>query len=302
MSARLIGVDWGTTSLRCYLVDASGAVIDACQSADGILAVAEDGFGDVLHARIAPWLSRAPALPIVMSGMIGSRQGWVEAPYLHCPAKLSDFADALVPISHAGLPPISLVPGLDDHDGSGNPDVMRGEETQVFGALANLRIDDGLIVLPGTHSKWVTVQGGGIASFRTYMTGEVFSALKSHTILGRLIDGDVHDDDGFQRGVRSSDGASAGTLLHTIFSARSLALFGELAPTAVSSYLSGLLIGAEIRAASARAERGNIHVLARDDLAALYMTAFEILGISAQSIDDTCVVLGHLTLADCAGL
>src|SRR5262249_54043851 len=147
---------------------------------------------------IGGWIASHGVVPIILSGMIGSRQGWREAPYARCPAGADDLVEALVRFEHDGLA-LALVPGL-SAENTGMPDVMRGEETQIFGALALSGRDDGLFLLPGTHSKWANVSARRIMSFRTFMTGEVFGALKDHTILGRLMHGD-EDPAGFARGV-----------------------------------------------------------------------------------------------------
>ena len=151
-----------------------------------------------LDAMIGSW----PRLPVIMSGMIGSRQGWAEAPYANCPAATENIVMALATVEHAGRT-IALVPGLACENG-GMPDVMRGEETQILGALEMAKNDGGVFLLPGTHSKWAGVTQGWITSFRTFMTGEVFGALKGHTILGRLMRDGGHHPDGFARGVRAS--------------------------------------------------------------------------------------------------
>ena len=147
----------------------------------------------MLAQIIGGWLS-AGALPILMSGMIGARQGWVEAPYAQCPAGLQEIAAAIVTIETRTLGPLGLVPGVCAFDRDGAPDVMRGEETQILGALAATERTEGIFVLPGTHSKWARVEAGRIMSFSTYMTGEVFAALKDHTILGRLMEAAAEDE------------------------------------------------------------------------------------------------------------
>ena len=300
---QLIGVDWGTTSLRCYLITAQGGILDRKSSADGIMNVANGRFGDVLAAMVGGWIAEHGDLPITMSGMIGSRQGWCEAPYVHCPAGLDDLWSSRVTLHHPGLPQISLIAGVDTRHDEAIPDVMRGEETQIFGALTQLATDQAVFVLPGTHAKWVIVRDGTITDFRTYMTGEVFSALKDHTILGRLITGATHCDAAFRQGVAASAGDMPGDLLSTIFSARSLALFDRLPGGAVESYLSGLLIGAEI-ASAARWTGGTaelpLHILAGSILAERYGTACDCLQISYTVVHEECVVLGHRALAGLA--
>jgi 2-dehydro-3-deoxygalactonokinase len=301
VTARLISVDWGTTSLRCYLVGRGGAILDRRTSDRGILAVGQDGFEATLLNEIRHWRSSAPELPVVMSGMIGSRQGWHEAAYVPCPAGIQDITANLHSIAVQGCGPIWIVPGVDTRSKTGRPDVMRGEETQIFGALTGLGCTDALFVLPGTHAKWATVVDGRIVGFSTYMTGEVFSALKDHTILGRLMaTPPSFDASAFERGVTNSEGTQPGDLLNLVFSARTLPLSGQLGDDEVESYLSGLLIGAEIRAAHTRGRRtaDTVHVLGGAALTARYIDACKILGISAKPIDGECVVLGHVAIAD----
>src|ERR1044072_3040707 len=196
--AKLIGLDWGTTSCRAYLIGADGAVLDRQLDGPCILK-AEGQFGPWLDSMIGGWIATHGPAPVILSGMIGSRQGWKEAPYARCPAGAEDLVGALARIEHARHS-IALIPGLSTENDV-MPDVMRGEETQILGALALSGQDDGLFLLPGTHSKWALVRDNRIISFRTFMTGEVFGALKDHTILGRLMS-DGADGEGFARGVR----------------------------------------------------------------------------------------------------
>ncbi|MCC7276080.1 MAG: 2-dehydro-3-deoxygalactonokinase, partial [Alphaproteobacteria bacterium] len=185
-SPALISVDWGTTSLRAYLLSAAGDVIAASESAQGIMALAGGAFAAALRAVCAGWIAGHGPLPAILSGMIGSRQGWVEAPYVSCPATLQALGDALVALEVPGFGAVRLVPGVTRRDAAGLPDVMRGEECQIFGAVALLGAASGRFLLPGTHSKLVDVEDGRIVAFRTFMTGEVFAALRGHTILGRM--------------------------------------------------------------------------------------------------------------------
>jgi 2-dehydro-3-deoxygalactonokinase len=193
------------------------------------------------------------------------------------------------------------VPGLlTENDGM--PDVMRGEETQIFGALALSGSDDGLFLLPGTHSKWAEVAGGRIVSFRTFMTGEVFGALKDHTILGRLMRGDARDMDGFARGVGEGAALRAGAaLLNRIFATRTYGLTGRLADTALADYLSGLLIGAEVATATENA-RIAVTIVASAALAARYAEALRLLGRDSALAPEDCVAAGHWRIARAARL
>ncbi|MBL8385485.1 MAG: 2-dehydro-3-deoxygalactonokinase, partial [Burkholderiales bacterium] len=199
--AHLIALDWGTTSLRAYLLDDAGAILDRREGGPGIMKVDGGGFEAALEAFCGDWIAAHPQARLVASGMIGSKQGWREAPYCPCPASAADLAAHTIDVPLARGRHLTIVPGVSCVDpASGVPDVMRGEETQVFGALpASGRH---LAVLPGTHSKWVWVEDGAIVTFASFMTGEVYAALTGHTILGRLMDLDApHDEAAFARGV-----------------------------------------------------------------------------------------------------
>lgn len=281
----MIAVDWGTSSFRAFRLDAQGAVIGQTVSDQGILKVAPGGFADVLRQAIAPWLA-AGEHRVLMSGMIGSRQGWVEAPYLPCPADAAAIAAAVVPVPFDGAT-VRLVPGLTDRDAAGTPEVMRGEETQIIGVLDRIGAD-GVACLPGSHSKWATIAGGRIAGYRTYMTGEVFAALRAGTILGRMMTDAPHDPAAFARGVARA--GQPGHLLHHIFGVRTLGLMNELADDAGASYLSGLLIGHELRDAL-QAGR-HVHIIGAPVLAALYAGAVAQCGGTAEILSSDAAAIG----------
>ncbi|MGB9368304.1 MAG: 2-dehydro-3-deoxygalactonokinase [Xanthobacteraceae bacterium] len=291
----LIGLDWGTTSCRAYLIGADGKVLDRVDDGPGILKVENGAFGAALDTMIGGW----PTLPVILSGMVGSRQGWKEAPYAMCPAGADDIVKALARIKCAELT-VAVVPGLATGN-DGMPDVMRGEETQIFGALALSGNDEGMFLLPGTHSKWAEVRDGRIVSFRTFMTGEVFGALKDHTILGRLMK-DGTDAQGFEHGIREGASlGSAGALLNRIFATRTYGLMDKLPATGLSDYLSGLLIGAEIAEATRQATSA-ITIIASSALAQRYADALWLLGHVSTLAPQDCVAAGHWRIARAAGL
>jgi len=297
---KLIGLDWGTTSCRAYLIGADGQVLDRQMDGPGILKVESGAFGAALDAMIGGWIKQHGLAPVILSGMIGSRQGWQEAPYGKCPAGAADIVKALARIEWGELS-IALVPGLSTENDA-MPDVMRGEETQIIGALALSGRDDGLFLLPGTHSKWAQVTGGRIVSFRTFMTGEVFGALKDHTILGRLMKGGAADADGFTRGVKEGAALeSAGALLNRVFATRTYGLMDKLAETALSDYLSGLLIGAEVAEAT-RQQTGAVTIIASAALAQRYTDALLLLGFASALAPEDCVAAGHWRIAQAGGL
>ena len=238
----LVAVDWGTSSLRAARIGAGGEVTEQRASDRGILTVPAGAFPAVLHEFCGDWL-RDPSTPCLVSGMAGSRQGWREAPYVPCPAGFEALGRGLCRIEGGR---IALVPGL-SCEVDGVPDVLRGEEVQVFGAMDLLQLREGVFVLPGTHSKWVQVEAGRVRSFATFLSGELYALLRQHSILARTMpaeDGPL-DEEAFLRGVQHAQ--RAGSLLNAAFSARTLALFGRLPQPLAPSYLSGLVIGEELR-------------------------------------------------------
>jgi 2-dehydro-3-deoxygalactonokinase len=275
----LVAVDWGTSSLRGALLDGEGRVLEESAAPAGILTVPAGGFATVFRAHFAQWI-RATGSFCLISGMAGSRQGWQEAPYCPCPAGFADVASRLSWIEPGR---IALVPGLSCEQ-AGVPDVMRGEEVQVFGALELLGLADAKLVLPGTHSKWVEVQDGRIVRFRTFMTGEFYALLRQHSILARTMapaDGEL-DADAFRQGLAHARD-SAG-LLHAAFSVRTLSLFERMPAEAAPSYLSGLLIGDELRAQGLAGSSAPVVVIGSPALTERYRLALEWQGIAARTV------------------
>jgi len=293
----LVSVDWGTSAFRARLAAIDGRALDAVEAPTGAVGLASGEHEAFLEAQVGGWTRRHPGLPIVLSGMVGSRQGWVEAPYVACPAGAAEVAAALAAVATARLGRVFLVPGVSARDRRGAPDVMRGEETQILGALGGGR--DGLFVLPGTHSKWARVEAGRIIAFTTFMTGEVFAALKDHTVLGRLMTPPAGgaDDDGFARGVAAAARLERpGDLLHAVFMTRTLGLVDELPAQALANYLSGLLIGAEILAGAGGAREAV--VVGSPALAARYRSAGAALGVALAPAPENCATLGQIALME----
>ena len=271
--AALVAIDWGTTSARAYRVSEAGEVIDTRNAPLGISQVAEGRFDLALSQLLGEWgEDRAPR---IASGMIGSRQGWVETPYIPCPAPLTALADGLMRTPGGEL---AIVPGASTRDAHGIPDVMRGEETQIVGG-----VDQGeervLVALPGTHSKWACVESGRIVDFMTFMTGEMWHVMLAHSILGRLAvrpEPVAVPGPGFARGV--ARGLGPGNLAHDAFGARTLALMGELQADDVADWLSGLMIGRELRNARTWAHRqgydgARVRLIGADALVTRYAAA-----------------------------
>ncbi len=283
----MIGIDWGTTSFRAYRIARDGSIRDRRASTRGILNVPDGRFGDTLREEIGPWLALGEDR-VLLSGMIGSRQGWKEAPYLPCPATPAAIAAALTDIEFDWAQ-VKLVPGLSGTDAAGVAEVMRGEETQVIGIPA-LMANGGIACLPGTHSKWVRVEHGRIAHFTTHMTGEVYAALRGHTILGRTIRDGAPNSAAFEAGVERA--GNQGGLLHHIFGVRAQTLTGQLAETDAGAYLSGILIGHEIRAGLAGHPGAVVQVIGTPDLTQLYATAITACGGFAERHDGDAAALG----------
>ena len=291
--ARFIAVDWGTTNFRASLVGPDDQVIARTQVPRGIRQVPEGGFAEALQELLAPWLATASGIPVLMAGMVGSVDGWQEVPYLPCPASLDDLARATVPIAHPEIDyPLFIVPGLSGHSVAGTPDVMRGEEVQVLGALASRTLSEPVLVLPGTHSKWVRLDGRRVMGFNTSMTGDVFAAIRQHTILSRFAATGGADREAFMQGLDRS--AAPGGLLHHLFSARTEVLLGDLAAEQDAAYLSGLLIGHECRAmVEALHCDSPVAVIGNGALTELYNLSLEQLGLSVRRIDgDSAAIRG----------
>ena len=262
----MIGVDWGTSNFRAFRIE-RGQVTARIADGPGLLATPRDGFAAALRQAVAPWLAEGER-QILLSGMVGSRQGWVEAPYLPCPADLSALAAAAVPVPFDAAD-VRLLPGLTANDPGGTPEVMRGEEVQLFGMMPETG-PDATVCLPGTHSKWVAIAGGQVAGFTTHLTGEAFAALRHHTILGRLMADAPPDPAAFLRGVDRAK--EPGGLLHHLFGVRALGLFGRLTEAESPAFLSGLLIGHELNHAP---EASSVHLSGAPALCGLYAAALE---------------------------
>lgn len=235
----LVAVDWGTSRLRAALLDRAGQVLERSAADEGIMQVQGGRWAETLDKHVGAWLRQNPTMKVVMAGMIGSRNGWVEAPYAECPADWSDIAAQMTCVPRSDGGEVWIVPGLYTRNADSIPDVMRGEETLIAGT----HVSDGVMITLGTHCKWATLKNGRIETFASFMTGEFFAALKDHTILGRLAE-NPEDQAGFVRGLTAAK--RKGGLLHTAFQTRTSVLLGDMPGTQVDPFLSGLLIGSEI--------------------------------------------------------
>ena len=295
--AQLIALDWGTTSARAYLMGADGHIVAERSAALGIMQVAskaqaenqslDEAFKATLTELCGDWLDNFENVPVIACGMVGSQQGWTEAAYRPVPANLADPEFELASVEIAPGRTMQIIPGVLDLKEL--PDVMRGEETQILGAIdfAALNADDSeeqLFLLPGTHSKWVKVSGRTINEFCTSMTGETFALLSTRSILSKLIEPAPSANwSAFDRGVKvSQSGEGAADLMLTAFSARTLVLTERLEKNEVSNYLSGLMIGAEIRSVlgkQATNDALSLTICGNKELSSRYTRALNIFGI-----------------------
>jgi 2-dehydro-3-deoxygalactonokinase len=309
----LIAIDWGTTSLRAWLLGRrDGRVLDERAEPWGIMRVPDGDFAAAFDAVTGAWRARWPGLRAIAAGMVGSAQGWVPAPYCPCPAGGDELAAALTP-AHAGA--LHVVPGVADLGEP--PDVMRGEETQILGAIERhpALAARSLLVLPGTHSKWARVADGRVHGFTTYMTGELFAVLRDHSILGRPArdaereadrEADPADAEAaFARGVQAARAGADGGVAPRLFATRALVLTGRMAPASSVEYLSGLLIGDEVRAALRAVPEGAAGALALVGEPALcrrYAEALRLFGVDGVPVVDGAARAGLWHIAVRAGL
>lgn len=257
-TADLLALDWGTSNLRAYAMAADGRLLAERSSGRGIAQLAqpgEAGFERALQEIAGDWLAARPGLPMVACGMVGSAQGWREAAYVPCPADVQMLAAHACRVNTAHGP-LLIAPGLLHAPANAAPDVMRGEEIQIAGALAAgpAAADEAWLLLPGTHSKWAHVRQGRVLAFATYMTGELYAVLRRHSLLGRTMPAEPGptDEQAFAAGLAQARQAGPGDLPHQLFATRTLGLTGRLGPQAQADYLSGLLIGHELVSGLAR--------------------------------------------------
>ena len=236
-----VGVNWGSTNFRAYLIGADGAALDDYSAPAGIVALDRKGMAATMDALAARWPASGP---IYASGMIGSNVGWTEVPYAQAPAGCADLVNAAVSTNIGGVP-THIVPGIACRRSfDGQPDILRGEEIELMG-LAALRAVDGWVALPGTHTKWARLENGRVVDFFTSMSGEMFDRLTANGLLASIVDGEAADGPVFLRGVAAGRARQLG-LGTLLFGARAQVVRGVLAKAEAASYIRGLLIGSEI--------------------------------------------------------
>lgn len=294
--AAFVAVDWGTTRLRAYLIDAGGTVLDRVAAESGIQTIPPGGFPAALEDACGRWFAEARDLPVLMAGMVGSRNGWAEAAYVAPPCDADGLAARLLRVEGLARP-VFIVPGVDCRSPDGSYDVMRGEETQAIG----VGVTDGMVCLPGTHSKWVEVTDGRILRFATFLTGELYAAL-TQSFIGRLAR--EPDDNGSGASMAARLAGLPGGLSRRLFQARTQVLGGGMAGEAVRPFLSNLLIEAEVE--GAREIFGTdraVHLVAGPPQVGAYADILNRTGTGLQVYDpETVTVSGLVRLAAAAGL
>ena len=286
--AAFLAVDWGTTNRRVYAIDADGTVVATERDDRGVLAIAPGEF----VAELAGIRARLGDKPVLCAGMVGSVRGWVAVPYLECPADLGALARGL----HWVEPGVAIVPGLSIVEGGPGDvrrgDVMRGEEVQLLGSVpAGLAPPEALLCQPGTHCKWAWIADGRVARFRTTMTGEMFALLRGHSLLADFLKGEVADGVAFREGVAAAGDAA---LLTRLFGVRADALLGLRGHDDAAAYVSGLLIGHDVRE-QALASGQAVHVLADPALGGLYAAAIELTGGRPVPVDSQAAFVAGIT-------
>jgi len=291
-------IDWGTSTFRLWLLDADGNVLAERRSDDGLQGIGErEGFPGIMESHLAE-TGTPDGLPVIVCGMAGSRQGWVEARYLDTPAPLDRVVESAVRVEGISRD-VRILPGVAQRDPD-HPDVIRGEETQLLGAGAS-GIEDGLFCMPGTHSKWVALKAGTLEAFATYMTGELFGLLARQSILAHAInDTKVKPDDPDFISAVEAGMARPADIANRIFEIRPSQLLGFSAVGSGAARLSGALIGTEITGAKARFGRlDHVHLIASGSLSSLYAKALEATGTTVDTLDADEVVRRGLYAAAC---
>ena len=292
-----IAVDWGTSALRAWALDAGGNVLAHAHSQDGMGTLSPDGYEPTLLRLAGGWLPAGKMrVPVIVCGMAGARQGWTEAAYRQIPCR---------PVAGRQMTPVAtsderldvaIVPGLCQID---PPDVMRGEETQLAGLMRQTGTADAVVCMPGTHSKWVRVERGDVVGFTTFMTGELFAVISTHSILRHSVGTSGDDRDAFLQGV-SDMHAETGTLTAALFGIRASGLLAGMAQETARSRLSGLLIGAELAATRTLWEAAPVHLVGAGPLVASYADALGHAGGTAIRHDAGELTLQGLAMARAA--
>lgn len=291
-----IAVDWGTSNLRAWGIDAAGDAAFSRSSPEGMGKLTRDQYPDVLTRLVGD--VAGDATDVLICGMAGARQGWLEAPYLDAPANLDRLAAAAVSPELPGALKPRILPGVCLRD-AGAEDVMRGEETQLLGLAAIGGGFSGLVVMPGTHSKWALLDGHRLTRFSSAMTGEIYEVLRTHSVLRHSLQGEL---EGPERDVGFDAGLAQGLdkperLTATLFKVRAGSLLSGRSAPWCAGFLSGLLIGAEIGGQRDWIGDAEIPLVGSTGICTLYQKAFSSIGARSRIVDATDATLAGLKAA-----
>ena len=279
-----IGINWGSSNFRAYRIAPDGTLVDSFAEPAGIAALDRAGMARQIAGLVARWPDCGP---IYASGMVGSNVGWVEVPYAHCPAGLAEAKAAAVTVDFGPIG-VTIVPGMTcRRESDGGTDILRGEETEIFGLAAREALSDGMVALPGTHTKWARIGRGKVRDFATSMSGEIFDRLTAQGLLASIVEGEARDGDAFRAAVAQAYARPLG-LGTALFGVRAQVIRGELARADAASTLRGLLIGTDIADALALFPDGfgaPIPLVGNASLCALYAAALAMRGIDTHVVD-----------------
>ena len=288
-----IAVDWGSSNLRVWALDKRHKILDSFSSSDGMLSLKTGDFEPLLLEKISNWVAGDVNIPVLCCGMVGAKQGWLEAPYATVPYNLMQDTDSVKVICRGNRLDVRILGGLKQN----NPaDVMRGEETQIRGFLSVFSDFDGIICLPGTHTKWVHVSAGEVVSFRTFISGELFALMSNYSVLKYSVNSDGWSDQEFKSAVSESI-SNPQKIFSDFFKLRADDLLNKVAKSVLRSKLSGYIIGAELAGAKPYWLGQNVVILADNNLSKTYKAALEGQGIFAQEVDATKCTLDGLSQA-----
>jgi 2-dehydro-3-deoxygalactonokinase len=279
----IIGVNWGSSNFRAYYIAADGRLVDEFSAPAGVASLDRAGMAEMMAKLAERW---SGDLTVYASGMIGSNIGWVEVPYAEAPAGGAELAAAAVASEIGGMA-VRIVPGIAcTRSFDGAPDILRGEEIELMGLIA-LGQSDGFVALPGTHTKWVSLADGRITDFFTAMSGEIFDRLTTQGLLSSIVEGEAEDSDAFRRGVATGKAKALG-LGTLLFGARALVVRGHMSKREASSYIRGLLIGAELAdalAAYPALADATVPLIGNGPLSNLYASALASVGVASRLVD-----------------
>ena len=293
IKAKWIAADWGTTHMRAWAIDEKGEVLAYSESNEGMKDLQQNEFEPVLLRLIENWLDNKKITPVMACGMVGARQGWVETPYLKTPCVPIDKIQLTVASTKDSRIQVNLVPGVMQHKPA---DIMRGEETQIAGFIKENPSFDGIVCLPGTHTKWVNVRAGQIENFRTFMTGELFGVISNNTLIKHSIESEGWDQVSFDNGViKGFD--NPGLIASDLFSLRSESIVNDLDSNSARATLSGLLLGVELNGAKNYWKDKKVILIGSELLTNNYQKGLKILGGKSLSFSLEAATLSGLTSA-----